>query len=71
MSRRTPNYAKPIRLVLGDDWVDTLTERGFDYMAFIDVLTLGGEDKDQIALTHPVNWMTEDEIDNMERWRDF
>ncbi len=69
MTRFTPPYAKNIRLVLGDDWVDTLTERGWDYMAFIDALDRA--DEDEIALTHPMNWMTEDEVENMERWRNF
>ena len=69
MSRQTPPYAKNIRVVLGDDWVDVLTERGFDYMVFIDALNIA--DENGIALAHPTNWMTEDEVENMERWRSF
>ena len=69
MSRFTPPYSKDIRGVLGDEWVDTLTERGFDYMAFIDALNT--VDEDAMALTHPTNWMTEDEVENMDRWRSF
>jgi hypothetical protein len=69
MSRQTPPYAKSIRVVLGDEWVDVLTERGWSHTAFIDALNAMNENA--IALTHPTNWMTEDEVENMERWRDF
>lgn len=69
MTRFTPPYAKNIRVVLGDDWVDILTERGWDYIAFIDALNTANEN--EIALTHPTNWMTEDEVENMERWRNL
>lgn len=69
MSRQTPPYAKNIRVVLGDDWVDVLQERGWSHVDFIDALNIA--DEDQIALTHPTNWMTEDEVENMERWRSF
>ncbi len=69
MARFTPPYAKNIRVVLGDDWVDVLEERGWSHVAFIDALNLA--DENQIALTHPTNWMTEDEVENMERWKSF
>ena len=69
MSRFTPPYAQHIRRVLGDEWVAVLEERGWDYMAFIDALNV--VDEDQITLTHPTNWMTEDEVENMERWRNL
>ena len=69
MSRQTPPYAKNIRVVLGDDWVDVLEERGWSHVDFIDALNR--MDEDAIALTHPTNWMTEDEVENMERWRSF
>ena len=69
MSRQIPPYSKNINRVLGDDWIDILTERGWDYIAFIDALH--SANMDQITLTHPTNWMTEDEVENMERWMNF
>jgi hypothetical protein len=69
MSRRTPPYAKGIRVVLGDEWVGMLEERGWSHIAFIDALN--AMDEDAIALAHPTNWMTEDEVENMERWKSF
>lgn len=67
-NHQTP-YAKNLRLVLGEEWVELLEDRGFDYMEFIDARHSVNEG--QIKLTHPINWMTEEEIDNMKRWRDF
>ena len=43
---------------------ETLNDRGFDMGAFLEAIV--DDDEDAITLTHPFNWLTEEEVENKE-----
>lgn len=42
-------------------WIESATERGYDHEAHQNALLSNNEDT--IALTHPANWLTEEEVE--------
>ena len=54
-----------IAKVLGYDWIKILRQRGWDHLVWIQACQ--SEDEDEIALAHPYNWMTEQEVNETGR----